>query len=314
MSKTNLFDPLRSIKLISHEAYLDELINLFEKNSFPNALMLSGKKGIGKYTLLNHFLNYIFSKNTKTPYDLKNKIINTNSMFYNSILNNTSQNVIFLNAEDNKKIKIDDIRNLRILLSKTTLNSESRFIIIDEVDLLSASSANALLKILEEPSKNNFFILINNNQSKVMETISSRCIKNNIFLSPNSRKEITRYLIDNNDINPIINFETANLTPGLYLEFNNILLQNNILLDSIIFKTISSLLQLYKKSKNTTIINLCGFLVEQHFYNLIVFNKNRINILIYLKNNIIKILKDLVDYNLNVNSVINSIETKMNHV
>ena len=47
------------------------------------------------------------------------------------------------------------------------------------------------------------------------------------FLSPNSRKEITRYLIGNNDINPIINFETGNLTPGLYLEFNNILLPDS---------------------------------------------------------------------------------------
>lgn len=313
MSTIDSLNPLRSLKLISHEQYLNNFITFYEKRSFPNVLMLSGKKGIGKYTLVNHFLNYIFNKNTKTPYDLVNKSINENSPFYKSILNNTSQDILYLNI-NNKKVKIDDIRNLRNILSKKTFNSNPRFIIIDEVEFLNANSSNALLKILEEPTKNNFFILINNNQSQLLETISSRCIKNNIFLSPSSSKKIINYLVESKKVEVIINPDTTNLTPGLYFEFNHILTKNNIILKNDISETISSLLNLYKKSKNNSIINLCTFLIEEYIYNQINLNKNNINSFIILKEKIFKILRNLEDYNLNVTSIVNSIKLKINHV
>ena len=313
MSATNPFDPLRTLKLISHKSYLDDLISLYEKNFFPNVLMLSGKKGIGKFTIVNHFLNYIFNKNTKTPYDLENKTINVNSFFYNSILQNSFQDILYLNI-NNKKTKIDDIRYLKNLLTKKTLNSNFRFIIIDEVEFLNINSANALLKVLEEPTKNNFFILINNNQSIVSETIASRCIKSNIFLSPLSCRKVIKYLVENREIKTIINPDSTNLTPGLYLEFNDILLQNNIFLKKDISETLSSLLPSYKKSKNISIINLCNFIIEEYFYNEMVVNNNNIDSFIILKSKINDLLKNLVDYNLNVVSIINSIKLKINHV
>ena len=53
-------------------------------------------------------------------------------------------------------------------LSRTSLSKNSRFTIIDEVEFVNENSVNALLKILEEPSGNNFFILINNQQANDM--------------------------------------------------------------------------------------------------------------------------------------------------
>ena len=199
-------------------------------------------------------------------------------------------------------------------MSKKTFNSNPRFIIIDEVEFLNSNSSNSLLKILEEPTKNNFFILINNNQSQLLETISSRCIKTNIFLSPSSSKKIINYLVESKKVEVIINPDTTNLTPGLYFEFNHILTKNNIVLKNDISETISSLLNLYKKSKNNSIINLCTFLIEEYIYNQISLNKNNINSFIILKEKIFKILKNLEDYNLNVTSIVNSIKLKINHV
>ncbi len=310
MTVANLFDPIRSLKLISLERNLKDLITLFEKETLPNVLMISGKKGIGKFTLINHFLNYVFNKNTKTPYDLENNTINENSIFYTSVLNQACQDVIYLNL-NNKKLKIDDIRNLKTLLSKKTLNLNHRFIVIDEVEFLNVNSSNALLKILEEPSKNNIFILINNNQSKVLETISSRCIINNIFLDPVSSRKIIKFLIENNNLESVIDPDTTDLTPGAFLEFNNILLQNKITLENDILETISLLLLSYKKSKNISIINLCNFLIEEHFHKMIVLDKKNIDYFLILKDKIVELLKDLVNYNLNVLSVINSIKYKL---
>ena len=98
-----------------------------------------------------------------------------------------------------------------------------------EVDVLedlflNQNSINALLKTLEEPSDNNFFILINNQQAKLIDTISSRCLKNNIFLNSTQRIEAINYLVKDRKIESLINFNN-NLTPGLFLKFNEIFLK-----------------------------------------------------------------------------------------
>ena len=58
------------------------LTNLLKKKKFPKVLMLSGKKGIGKSTLINHFITYVYDHSN---YDLKNNIINIKLLFINNI-------------------------------------------------------------------------------------------------------------------------------------------------------------------------------------------------------------------------------------
>ena len=195
MIKSDYLNPLISTKLISLNFYFNEMLNLYDTKNFPKVLLLNGTKGIGKFTLVIHFLNYIYSKSEKTPYNVRDKVINTDSIFYNSLLYQTAQDVLFIKAEENKNIKIEDIRNLKSTLSRSSLSNNPRFTIIDEVEFLNDSSVNALLKTLEEPSNNNYFILINNKQADLIKTISSRCLKSNIFLNLEQRKEVINFLI-----------------------------------------------------------------------------------------------------------------------
>ena len=302
--------PIQSKKLISLDHYFDEMVNLFDSNSFPKVLLLSGKKGIGKFTLIFHFLNYVYSKKN---YNLTEKLIDTNSYFYNSILNKTCADVIFLQAEEGKNVKIDDVRNLKSVLSRSSLTDNPRFIIIDEVEFLNVNSANALLKTLEEPSKNNYFILINNQQAELIATISSRCLKNNIYLDLIQQKKIIDYIIDNKKINLLID-DAENLTPGLLLTYNELYNKYKIDNNENIFTKLSKLLHGYKKDKNKALINLSVYLVEQFFSVLIKTNINKIDFLLNLKSIIIKNINDFIVYNLNINSVLNTIELKLNNV
>ena len=178
-----------STRLISLDRDLEEMINLYDSNRFPKVLLLSGKKGIGKFTLVFHFINYIYSKKEKMPYNTKEKIINTNSSFYNSIMNQTCSDVLWVHAAEGKNIKIDEIRSLKSQLTTTSLSDNPRFTVIDEVEFLNTNSVNALLKTLEEPSDNNYFILVNNQQADLIETVSSRCLKNNIYLNSDQKKK-----------------------------------------------------------------------------------------------------------------------------
>lgn len=314
MTEINFHDPLNSLELVGLNKHFNDLTNLYDNSLFPNVLLISGKKGIGKFTLVNHFLNYIFTKNEKFSYDFANKKINKDSLFYQSILNKSCQNVLFIKAELNKNIKIEQIRNLKQILSKSSLNNGKRFIIIDEVEFLNENSINALLKTLEEPSNNNYFILVDNQQKTLVETISSRCIKNKVYLSSDDRKKIIKFLLEKNDINNDTTLDKLNLSPGLFLEFNIICNDLKIVKDTNILDVVNKLLNLYQKTKNRSNINLLVYFIEYFFYSRMKNEREKINSFIDVKSNIIKNINDLVQYNLNINTVINSIEKNINSV
>jgi DNA polymerase-3 subunit delta' len=302
-----------SLKLVGMNTYFNEMIKLYDVKKFPKILLLNGKKGLGKFTLVMHFINYLFSKNEKTPYNTVEKIINVNSPFYNSLIKKTSQDIIFIQAEENKSIKIEDIRNLKSILSNSSLSSNPRFIVIDEVEFLNSNSVNALLKTLEEPSANNFFILINNQQTKLVETISSRCLQTNIFLRSSQRCEIINYLIEDREIQNLIDTNN-NLSPGNFIKYNEIYLKYKINKNDNILTKLNILINAYKKDKDKSLINLAYFVIDNSFFFKIQNNINEIEFLLNTKSSIINTINDYVYFNLNINSVLNSIKIKLNNV
>ena len=302
-----------STKLVGLDSSFNEMIKLYEANKFPRVLLLNGKKGIGKFTLIMHFVNYIYSKSETTAYNVKDKIININSVFYNLLSKKTTPDVIFIQAEENKNIKIEDIRSLKSTLAKTSLSSKPRFTIIDEVEFLNINSVNALLKTLEEPSENNFFILTNNQQADLIETISSRCVKSNIFLNASQINEVIHYLMKDRKVENLINSDN-NLTPGQFLKFNEIYFKYKISENDNIFIKLNILINGYKKEKDKSLISLAYFLIDYSFINKIKNNENDLDFLLNTKSSIVKIIHDFVQFNLNINSVLNLIRSKLNDV
>ncbi len=177
------------------------VINLYENKKMPNKILLSGKKGIGKCTLAYHIINYILSADENDKYDLINYTINKNNKSYKLILNKTSPNFNLIDVnKDKKSIEIDQIRDLILSLNKSSFNQKPRFILIDNIENLNLKSSNALLKVLEEPNKNIYFILINNNKF-VLPTIKSRCLNFNIFLTNSESIEVTNNIIGDDIFN-----------------------------------------------------------------------------------------------------------------
>ena len=302
-----------SSKLIGLDTYFNEMLDLYDNKKLPKVLLLNGKKGIGKFTLAMHFINYIYSKNETNKYDVKNKVINTNSSFYNSLLNQTSQDIIFVQAEENKNIKIDEIRSLKSILANSSLSNNFRFTIIDEVEFLNTNSVNALLKILEEPSDNYFFILINNQQVNLVETIASRCLKSNIFLDASKKSEVINYLIEDRSLQNLFDFN-ENLSPGQFLKFNEIYFKYKIHQNDNIFIILNTLVNGYKKEKDKSLINLVYFLIDDFFFHKIKDNVNKIEFLLHSKSSLIKIINNFVLFNLNINLVLNSIKINLKDV
>jgi len=208
-------EPINQIKLFGLDKYFKELVILDNKNKLPNKIMLSGPKGQGKSTLAYHFINYILSKDEEFKYDISNFEINIANTTFKTTLNKSNPNLISININDEKKfIDINQIRELIYNLKKTSFNKKPKFILIDNIELLNTNSINALLKILEEPSNNIFFILINNNK-KVLSTLLSRCINFKIFLSNKDSLTVANKLLDGNLSNSInMNLINYYLSPG----------------------------------------------------------------------------------------------------
>ena len=183
---------------------INELIKLYKNRILPNKILLSGTKGLGKSTMAYHFINYVLSEDEKYFYDNKNFKINPENRSFKLIQNKTSPNFILIDIQtDKKNIDISQVRNLINNLQKTSFNSKPRFILIDNIEFLNLNSINALLKILEEPTINSYFILINNDK-KILPTLKSRCLNFRISLSNRESIEVSNKLINQN-VSDVIN-------------------------------------------------------------------------------------------------------------
>ena len=262
-------DPSNQTKLYEHDIHINSLIKLHKKNYLPNKILFSGEKGIGKSTLAYHLINYILSYEEESPYDLKDLKINLDNKSFKLIQNKSNPNFILVDVfEEKKNIDIGQIRNLILTLNKSSFNTKPRFVLIDNIELLNINSINALLKILEEPNDNIYFILINNNK-KVLPTLKSRCLNFKISLTYDQSIDITNKILNEN-LNNLLNeeFITNYSTPGQLLKLINFTNINNIDSKNLKLKDLISKIILDKKyKKDSSIKDLIYSLIELYFRN-----------------------------------------------
>lgn len=90
---------------------------------------------------------------------------------------------------NNQVIKKEDILNLKEKFKTKPIYNKERIYIIEEAEKLNDSSANSLLKFLEEPDDSIIAILIASNKNQVINTIVSRCQNIRVMLEGNNQKE-----------------------------------------------------------------------------------------------------------------------------
>ena len=271
----NNIEPKNQIKLFGLDKFLNELIKLYKNNNLPNKILLSGQKGLGKCTLAYHFINFVLSKDEKVVYDLKNKKISSENHSYKTILNGSNPNFFLIDVKsDNKFIDINQIRELISNLNKSSLNNKPRFILIDNIEFLNVNSINAILKILEEPSINIYFILINNNKN-ILPTLLSRCINFKIFLSNKETIDVNNNLLGQN-INNIINKDLINYysTPGNLVNLINFADKNGYDLKSLDLKKFLKLIIDKNDYKKDILFKYLIYDFIEFYFNKLIFEKS----------------------------------------
>jgi DNA polymerase-3 subunit delta' len=295
-------EPINQTKLYGLEKYFTELVNFYKNGNYPNKILFSGQKGIGKATLAFHFINYVLTINDEKKYDIESYQINSESSEFKTINNKSNTNLITIDVnEDKKSIDINQIRELIINLNKSSFNKKPRFVLIDNIELLNINSINALLKILEEPNENINFILIHNNR-KILSTLLSRCINFKISLSNNDYLKISNQLL-NDDLNNLVSNELINyyFTPGEIYQLVQFSSENDYDLSNIDLKNfLKILINDTQYKKNNFINNMMYSLMEFYFRKL---NQSFSKLLNEKYSYFIKRISDTKTYNLDKESL-----------
>ena len=291
-------------QLFSYKNTFLDIVNLYNQKKLPNKILFSGPKGIGKATFAYHLINYIFSKDEESNYDIDNLQINDSNKSFKLVLNQTHPNFHLIDLLDEKKIiEISQIRNMINYANKSAFNNKERIVLIDNAENLNLSSSNALLKIIEEPNDNVFFILIFDNNRKIIETIRSRCLKFNLFLTFDECLDTTNKIIGNN-IYQIVNKDLINhySTVGDLVNLVNFSSSSKMSLLELNLKDflINLIDEKYYK-KNIYIKKNIYKYIEYYLLKLINLNKSKKKIF-FLYRNFINKIHNLQKFNLDEES------------
>jgi len=147
-----------------------QLLAQHSQDRLPHALLLSGHAGTGKSLFAQALAAYLLCSepsNAKACGHCKGcRLLSAG----------THPDLIRVEPEEKSRvIKVDQVRALKEFCGKTAQLNGFKVIILRPADSLNISSANALLKDLEEPQPNTVFLLVSDQPAQIVATIRSRC-------------------------------------------------------------------------------------------------------------------------------------------
>ncbi|MFA4922992.1 MAG: hypothetical protein WC557_02235 [Ignavibacteriaceae bacterium] len=185
--------------IIGQEFVKNSLTHLLRNNTIPHGLIFFSDKGFGKDAIAIRFANLITgnsSANNNFTENINIKFITalprgkneTDSdgpldkipgpefeKIKSELLKKSLNPYYKIDIPNANDIKINSIREIIKYLSLKPNPFQKRVIIISNAELMNETSQNALLKNLEEPPEDTFFILNTNKITALRETIRSRC-------------------------------------------------------------------------------------------------------------------------------------------
>ena len=170
--------------LVGQEHVVRALCNGLDSGRVHHAYLFTGTRGVGKTTVAR-----VLAKCLNCEAGVSSTPCGTCSIC-REIEENRFMDLIEVDAAS--RTRVDDTREL--LDNAQYLPSRGRYkvYLIDEVHMLSASSFNAFLKMLEEPPEHVKFLLATTEPKKVPVTVLSRCLQ--FQLKNIGRDEIARYI------------------------------------------------------------------------------------------------------------------------
>ena len=175
-----------------------EILSAFEKEVKQNKISASylfyGDKRVDLLFYALEFSKMVMTANLENEEEKKN--------IEKRIENFQYPDIEVINRK-NENIKIDEIRELIYEAIESAYSSPKKIFILCGIENLRKESSNALLKILEEPPKDVYFILLARSLN-IISTIKSRTIKFHLEGESNEELGVSKeiyYFFDGNENN-----------------------------------------------------------------------------------------------------------------
>lgn len=236
---------MRFTDIAGHMDTVGALRSIVDSGKIPHAILLSGISGIGKFRLARAFAQYVHCRDRRDgdscgvcPSCLQHRRHNNPDLHF----------VYPVVKRDGAQVSTDFIDQWKTMLSEWSYmppekwndlmqagNSQPAIYVNESEDIVSKVSlssyqenykifliwlpeklrpeaANKLLKVIEEPYEDTLFVLVSNDDSKLLPTIFSRTQRFNLL--PLSESDITSHLVENKGIDPDLARAAAKIAEG----------------------------------------------------------------------------------------------------
>jgi DNA polymerase-3 subunit delta' len=175
MTDEDELSPKIATELYGHREAEELLMHDMASGKLAHGWIFSGGEGIGKATLAYRFARALLAG--KPHFDMT-----PDHPVFRRVAAGSHTDLLVVEPlhdpkkeEKNQVIPVEQVRQIAEFLSLTPGEGERRVVIVDPADALNNNSANAILKILEEPPPQAVIILIAHNAGRLLPTIRSRC-------------------------------------------------------------------------------------------------------------------------------------------
>jgi DNA polymerase-3 subunit delta' len=183
--------PRETVQLFGQSKAEDAFLDAFNTGRMHHAWLITGPRGVGKATLAWRIARFLLSQPVgdhdaglfgdapAAPTSLE--IGHDTPVYRRSAQLAEPRLCLIRRAYDAKKgrhtaqISVEEVRKLGAFFHMSAADGGRRVVIVDSADEMNVSSANALLKMLEEPPKNAVLLLVSHQPSRLLPTIRSRC-------------------------------------------------------------------------------------------------------------------------------------------
>jgi DNA polymerase-3 subunit delta' len=168
--------------IVGQDRAVEQFAEAWGSRKLHHAWLLAGPKGVGKATFAMAAAKRVLAEAAGPPFDLPLLEAPDEHPMVRLIEAGSHPDMRWLERLVNEKtgnlarnINVDQVRGLAELFDLSPAMSDWRVAVIDTIDELEPSAANALLKILEEPPANCLFLLVSHAAGRLLPTIRSRC-------------------------------------------------------------------------------------------------------------------------------------------
>ena len=168
--------------IVGQDRSIDQFSSAWRRGSLHHAWLLAGPRGVGKATFAREAATRVLAEAAGPAVHLPGLDTPEDHRIAKLVEAGSHPDLRWLERLENEKtgnlarnITVDQVRALGELFDLTPALSPWRAVVIDSIDDLEKSAANALLKMLEEPPANCLFLLVSHAPGRLLPTIRSRC-------------------------------------------------------------------------------------------------------------------------------------------